>query len=199
MSTKNHRHIPCSNLNTICKELTGSNIQISVIELANLAAKLKGWPELPNDLPHKKDYAKHYLYLYWMDRNKTGVYLGDSDKDYYVYLIQQGLNGPIKIGYTNNIEKRLISLRTGCSCPLNVIAKLYFKSKRLAYEYEQELHKQFAPYRLSGEWFSKRILARLSESRYDIEQKDEETIFYYVENKKNFPRKFKLEKKHIQS
>jgi len=31
----------------------------------------------------------------------------------YLYFIQAGENGPIKIGVTDNIEKRLVTLQTG--------------------------------------------------------------------------------------
>lgn len=66
-----------------------------------------------------------------------------------VYFIQSELKDSIKIGYTSgNPEVRRKSLQTGHSHKLKVIATLPGKP-----EYEKELHKRFAKYRLHGEWF----------------------------------------------
>lgn len=198
VTTKNLRKIPCKNLNIIHKELTGlDGHSVGMVDLANIVARHKGWPELQMDTPHKQEYAKHYLYLYQLERDRAFVYLDNDDQEYFVYFIQAGDSGPIKIGFTNNVERRLSGLQTGCANPLNIIAKLPFKSKAAASRYERELHDQFSPYRLTGEWFSKRILARLSEARCEVViDVEEKSIFDYVREKRNFPRKFKLEKKH---
>jgi hypothetical protein len=55
-----------------------------------------------------------------------------------VYFIQAGENGPVKIGYTYEPEKRLIAMRV---VPGNRYG-------------ERRLHQHFAHLRIRGEWFS---------------------------------------------
>ena len=64
-----------------------------------------------------------------------------------VYFIQS-TTGPIKIGSTNQIHKRLNSIQTSCPDKLNIICTMP-GSKKL----EKSLHKEFAVYRLRDEWF----------------------------------------------
>lgn len=66
-----------------------------------------------------------------------------------VYFIQQGEDGPIKIGYSTTPEKRLQSLNTASPYPLYLRAVIE-GGKKL----EQELHERFAAYKMDGEWFS---------------------------------------------
>lgn len=66
----------------------------------------------------------------------------------YVYFIQIGDSGDIKIGYTNNIKKRLKELQTGSPKKLKLLG--YIDGGRTK---EQELHSQFKQYRVNGEWF----------------------------------------------
>lgn len=65
-----------------------------------------------------------------------------------VYFIQQGNDGPIKIGYAADVEKRLATLQVGNPTPLNLLGVHKGTMKT-----EKELHKRFAEHRLSGEWF----------------------------------------------
>ena len=67
-----------------------------------------------------------------------------------VYFIQAGENGPIKIGRSTNPMKRLLSLQTGASEPLRLLATIPTVGPQL----EAELHREFAHLRLYGEWFS---------------------------------------------
>ena len=76
---------------------------------------------------------------------------------YYVYFIQKGY-GSVKIGVAKNPEARLKILQTGNHGELHLIAKLPFKSRPEAYTMEKELHKRFEKFKLTGEWFRKRIL-----------------------------------------
>lgn len=64
-----------------------------------------------------------------------------------VYFIQAGL-GPIKIGYTTDIKRRLPSLQTSTSKKLRVLATI---AGRVGLE--RELHRRFHEHRISGEWF----------------------------------------------
>lgn len=63
-----------------------------------------------------------------------------------VYFLKAGQF--VKIGYTNNLTKRLDQLKTGCPYPLVVAATIPGD-----YETEHKLHRQFAHLRHNGEWF----------------------------------------------
>ena len=67
----------------------------------------------------------------------------------YVYFIQQGDNGPIKIGYSAEPEKRLQTLSTASPYPLRIL-----KTLKGGKSLEQELHIRFADHQLEGEWFA---------------------------------------------
>jgi len=56
--------------------------------------------------------------------------------------------GPIKIGFTKDVGKRLISLSTANPYPLRL---LVIEPGNI--EMESEIHNDFRDYRLDGEWF----------------------------------------------
>lgn len=66
----------------------------------------------------------------------------------YVYLIQEGEDGPVKIGWAKNPATRLEDFQTGNSRELRIVA-----SFPGGINDERELHKRFAAHRLRGEWF----------------------------------------------
>jgi hypothetical protein len=68
--------------------------------------------------------------------------------DECVYWIQEGADGPIKIGRTRDVWKRRKELQTGNSRPLNVLATVTGDGQT-----ERALHSTFAHLRLMGEWF----------------------------------------------
>lgn len=65
----------------------------------------------------------------------------------FVYFIQAGEDGPIKIGRTNDVPGRLAGLQVGNHVPL----RLLVATERAA---ESDLHALFEPYHIRGEWFS---------------------------------------------
>lgn len=67
----------------------------------------------------------------------------------YIYLIKEGNN--IKIGSSNNPEKRLNTLKSGNSNDLSMLYK--FESLN-AKKDEKFLHKFFSSKRINGEWFA---------------------------------------------
>lgn len=70
----------------------------------------------------------------------------DSVRSYCVYFIQGESGGPIKIGITTDLAKRLKAIPY--HEPLRVLAILPG-----GHVQESELHQRFADLRLSGEWF----------------------------------------------
>lgn len=68
----------------------------------------------------------------------------------YVYLIYSE-SGLYKIGVSNDVEKRMSTLRTGSGYPLTCLA--YYKTKDKPTTVERALHKLFDDFRVLGEWF----------------------------------------------
>ena len=66
----------------------------------------------------------------------------------YVYFIQAG-DGPVKIGYTLDVFKRLGALQTSSPMPLTLLGRIEADASM-----ERQLHDQFSHARMHGEWFS---------------------------------------------
>ena len=75
--------------------------------------------------------------------------IGNSIKSSVVYLIGCKKNQAMKIGTSTNISKRIIGLQNSSPFSLEVLATV-----KGGQPLEQEFHKEFEQYRLSGEWFS---------------------------------------------
>lgn len=69
-----------------------------------------------------------------------------------IYLIQENMIGPIKIGRSVSTGGRLASLQTGNPRGLRVI-QVYTLSSNDAAEAERLLHEELGEKRLCGEWF----------------------------------------------
>lgn len=65
-----------------------------------------------------------------------------------VYFIQAGDDGPIKIGYTENLPARIKQLQTGQPQRMRVLRSM--SGDRAL---ETFLHRKFAAHRMAGEWF----------------------------------------------
>lgn len=73
-------------------------------------------------------------------------------KTQYVYFIAADpYNGAVKIGKANDCDIRLKQLQTGTHLDLKIYHKLAVPN---AFVLEKQLHRQYASYRLRGEWFS---------------------------------------------
>lgn len=81
---------------------------------------------------------------------------------HHVYFIQRGKNGPVKIGYSKDPEKRLTILQTASSARLRLLAKL-----RGGARVEKILHEVLDEERVFGEWFapSPRLLRFIADIR----------------------------------
>ena len=77
-----------------------------------------------------------------------------SKKTKFVYLIQAGRKGPIKIGVARNVNARMCILQTGNHKELRLIVKLGPFTEYYAYKIEGLLHKKFSNRRIRGEWFT---------------------------------------------
>jgi endogenous inhibitor of DNA gyrase (YacG/DUF329 family) len=66
----------------------------------------------------------------------------------YIYLIQAEDNELIKIGFSNNVKRRMKILSNSSPAKLKVLRVIKADS-----QYESFLHNMFREYRLHGEWF----------------------------------------------
>ena len=77
----------------------------------------------------------------------------------HVYFAKPvGQDGPIKIGCSNDVVQRIAQMSMWSPVPLELIACFPGKPSD-----EHALHREFAEYRLHGEWFSpgERLLKRI--------------------------------------
>ena len=70
-----------------------------------------------------------------------------------VYCIGEKPGGPVKVGFTTQLARRLADIQTGSPVPLVVLGS--FAGTRGS---EADLHEQFADLALHGEWFDDRAL-----------------------------------------
>jgi hypothetical protein len=66
-----------------------------------------------------------------------------------IYFIQQGQDGPIKIGLSWDVNKRMHTAKTFSPHPLRILGMINGGLKE-----ERALHRKFKKERLEGEWFS---------------------------------------------
>lgn len=107
-----------------------------------------------------------------------------------VYFIQVGSDGPIKVGFTTNIEKRILGIRHGLPESAQLLATIP-GGKKL----EKAIHRGLSEYRMRGEWFrpAKEVLGlsivakklgRPSVERW-IEQKQQQVILRLPEMRRS--------------
>jgi predicted GIY-YIG superfamily endonuclease len=71
---------------------------------------------------------------------------------FYVYAIGP-TNGPIKIGFTNNLEARLRAIQTGNPEPIKLHYSIEFDTEKEMRLAEKKLHETLRHLRKKGEWF----------------------------------------------
>jgi hypothetical protein len=74
--------------------------------------------------------------------------VGYTVEEAMVYFIQEGDDGPVKIGFSDNPARRLQELQVASAKHLNLIAVIEGDVSK-----ERELQARFQEFRLSGEWF----------------------------------------------
>lgn len=102
-----------------------------------------------------------------------------------VYFIRRGSSGPIKVGFTKDLEARLSSLQTASDLPLQVLA--VFPATKQA---ESDIHQSLAESRIRGEWFAPtmellleivRVRQQFRQPPLAVESFDESTLFCPVQ------------------
>lgn len=66
-----------------------------------------------------------------------------------VYIMRLGEDGPVKIGIAKDVEKRKQALQTGHHKPL-IVLRIY---PRMGRQFERAMHRAYASWRITGEWF----------------------------------------------
>lgn len=77
----------------------------------------------------------------------------NNEKNYVVYFIKCGKKN-IKIGYSGNIQNRLIILQTNNHKKAEVIHQIKCDTLQIAIELEKYYHNKFAQFMIHGEWFN---------------------------------------------
>lgn len=72
----------------------------------------------------------------------------------HIYIIQEGEDGPVKVGIAANAFWRINELQVGNYRRLRLIAVFVCADKRKAFEIEQWAHFQLEDCHLGGEWFN---------------------------------------------
>lgn len=75
-------------------------------------------------------------------------YVPPSACDGFVYFVQSGEGGPIKIGWSQDVERRILQLQTANAHRLHLIGRVPGRM-----EDEAAMHAKFAHLRMEGEWF----------------------------------------------
>jgi hypothetical protein len=83
----------------------------------------------------------------------------------FIYFIQVGDDGPVKIGWSMNPQKRLAGLQT--AHPEQLHLRGY---RRGSVQAERELHETLKDYRVNGEWFVSHedVLAQIETEYEDV-------------------------------
>ena len=95
--------------------------------------------------------------VFELDRvQASGEISGDGDS--FVYVVSQvgpggAPIGPVKIGRTSDMNRRLAGLITSSPLRLSCVGLLRFDASRTAASVEKALHAEFSGIRLHGEWF----------------------------------------------
>ena len=78
-----------------------------------------------------------------------------------LYILQNGETNQYKIGVTNNLNRRLQQLQTGCPFELKVVKVWTHYNRKVIEKYERVLHRYFTKcgcrIRENGEWFILRV------------------------------------------
>ena len=72
---------------------------------------------------------------------------------HYVYFIRETNSHYVKIGYTNDTQKRLGELQTGTPHTLELMYAIQVEDRETARSIEAALHERFAASIVRGEWY----------------------------------------------
>lgn len=85
----------------------------------------------------------------------------------FLYVIEslEPTRSVLKIGITNDLEKRIKNIQTGNPYPVRYV---FFQERNDAADLEKWLFTQFSIYRLEGEWFHTITLQEIRKKIFDF-------------------------------
>ncbi len=84
--------------------------------------------------------------LEFLDKFNTDALWPPGPDGTFVYFIQMGEDGPIKIGHSRDVGRRLKSMQTSCPALLRLLGTIAGAQECL-------VHVRFHHLRIAGEWF----------------------------------------------
>ncbi len=117
----------------------------------------------------RRDHIKNYEVMTLaksivdhMDEKPSKDSFLDVGEETFVYFIQNTVTKRIKIGITNNVKKRLETLRTAAGAEIALLGAFKTFSRKRAFDHEYYLHQHFDKYRIRvngrpSEWFDEAI------------------------------------------
>lgn len=75
-------------------------------------------------------------------------YVPPTERDGFVYFVERGVGGPIKIGWSQDVDRRVTELQTANAELLRVIGKIPGRMRN-----EALMHERFSHLRMEAEWF----------------------------------------------
>ncbi|MCH8748685.1 GIY-YIG nuclease family protein, partial [Patescibacteria group bacterium] len=79
----------------------------------------------------------------------------------YIYVFSENIDGPIKVGYTEDIPERLKGMQCGNSTELKFRFAVDCGCGETAQLIEEKIHKALRFYWMRGEWFSPQAFSYL--------------------------------------
>ena len=116
-----------------------------------LVKKLKISPKQRGGHNKQSIWVREDMLEKWIEFSKHSCSFRKRNGKGLVYFIhEEGKFNRFKIGYTTNLEERLLSLQIG-NPDLLVVYKTF---ENVIQRKETELHQMFAQYHIRGEWFA---------------------------------------------
>lgn len=152
-------HSPCKykkQLDLLCEDLgamTGKDVYFQKKRIwfwVGFSGKFKGYKKDLSKLYKEQEKHKKLIEKEAKDNGTYGI--NNPNCKGGIYLIES--SGFYKIGKSNDISKRLSSLRTGNPNEMVVVCTYYPTNSSLD-KLERDLHEKFAESRTTGEWFKK--------------------------------------------
>lgn len=96
----------------------------------------------------------------------------------FIYIISQvkHQNGPVKIGISDNPQKRLKQIQTGHPEKIEIKHLEEISTRRKTLELEKNLHRDFSIYRSHGEWFNMNVDEAIGFLKFTIIHYDDSDI-----------------------
>lgn len=148
-------------LNRVQKVLGLGNVSLSLEVVALSVLQHKNMKQ-PKEMT--RPIARRIVSEYMRETgiSYTNKLVKHNKSESFVYIIQQnGGYNHIKIGKSNDVDRRVSELKTASPYPLIVLAKICALNPSHALAMEKMFHKRLSKFKLAGEWFSNDAFAAI--------------------------------------